>query len=359
MRAMLDELMGTERDVPLDQRTGRGRHYSVRATRPRPRFEICPQCAPISSSARLTATLSTQDREVCKYYLCGFDVTCFKNTRSDTDVLRIVGPEQQDALRDDALRRDFAAAPAAERARTGYERDTKAVLDRMIRECDRRIERGAVRAKAERDEAMAKAATSADADALKLLEAKMKTSAEKAERLGEDGDVDGAEAEYEHCETLKKRYVEVKKKLESLHEYRLTEPCLVSGTLLSSTDTEERRADHLAGKQYQGWLQIRKLRDELAETLARYERDGLLDGDADGERRRSGGRSRSPDRRRERRSRSRDRDRDRDRDGRRGGYGRGRDDRDDRRGGSRRYEPYRRDDRRYRDDRDDRRRDRC
>ena len=159
MRAMLDELMGTERDVPLDQRTGRGRHYSVRTTRPRPRFEICPQCAPISSSARLTATLSTQDREVCKYYLCGFDVTCFKNTRSDTDVLRIVGPEQQDAL---GTTRCAETSPraAAERARTGYERDTKAVLDRMIRECDRRIERGAVRAKAERDEAMAKAATS-------------------------------------------------------------------------------------------------------------------------------------------------------------------------------------------------------
>lgn len=30
MRAMLDELMGTERDVPLDQRTGRNRHFSVR-----------------------------------------------------------------------------------------------------------------------------------------------------------------------------------------------------------------------------------------------------------------------------------------------------------------------------------------
>jgi|TARA_B110000003_G_scaffold12416_1_gene12441 hypothetical protein len=38
MRAMLDQLMGTERDVPLDQRTGRSRHYSVRAT-PRDR---CP-----------------------------------------------------------------------------------------------------------------------------------------------------------------------------------------------------------------------------------------------------------------------------------------------------------------------------
>jgi len=248
------------------------------------------------------------------------------------------------------LRLDFAEAPAAERARTGYERDTKAVLDKMIRECDRRIERGMARAKAERDEAMAKAATSADADALKLLEAKMKTSTEKAERLGEEGDVDGAEAEYELCETLKKRYIEVKKKLDSLYEYRLTEPCLVSGTLLTSTDTEERRADHLAGKQYQGWLQIRKLRDELAETLARYERDGLLVGDGDGERRRSGGRSRSPERRRERRSRSRDRD------GQRAGYGRGRDDRDDRRGGNRRYEPYRRDNRRY--ERDDRRRDR-
>jgi len=30
MRAMLDELMGTERDVPLDQRTGRNRQFSVR-----------------------------------------------------------------------------------------------------------------------------------------------------------------------------------------------------------------------------------------------------------------------------------------------------------------------------------------
>ena len=299
-----------------------------------------------------SAWFSTQDADVCKYYICGFDVTCFKNTKSDADVLRCVGAEAQEKVRDDGAREAFRLAPEAEKAKCGYEMDTKMVLDRMIRECDRRIERGMVRARAEKEEAMVKMATSADADTLRLLEVKMKESAAKAEKLGEEGDVDGAEAELAHLETFEQRAKEVKAKMDSMDAYRLTEPCPVSGTLLCNTDTEERRQEHLMGKQYTGWTHIRKLRDELAARLAKYEEAGFA----------IGGRSGGDGRDRKRRSRSPDRDRSyRPRDNRDREYGRGDGD-TYRGGGDRRYEPYRDDrrrgdDRRSYDRRDDRRRD--
>ena len=77
--------------------------------------------------------------------------------------------------------------------------------------------------------------------------------------MGEDGDVDGAEREAALMETLQTRHDEVKRRYETLDGWRLTEPCEVSGTLLCSTDTEERRRDHLVGKQYKGWSRIREI----------------------------------------------------------------------------------------------------
>lgn len=51
-KSLLDQLMGEERDVPLEQRTNRKRHFS--------------------------------DPEVCKYYICGLcPYQLFKNTKSD------------------------------------------------------------------------------------------------------------------------------------------------------------------------------------------------------------------------------------------------------------------------------------
>ena len=58
-----------------------------------------------------SALFSTQDADVCKYYIRGFDVTCFKNTKSDADVLRCVGAEAQEKVRDDGAREAFRLAP--------------------------------------------------------------------------------------------------------------------------------------------------------------------------------------------------------------------------------------------------------
>ena len=56
MAEMLDQLMGQERDVPLEHRTNKVRQF--------------------------------HDKEVCKYFLCGFDINLFKNTRSGEELSR-------------------------------------------------------------------------------------------------------------------------------------------------------------------------------------------------------------------------------------------------------------------------------
>ena len=67
---------------------------------------------------------------MCKYYLCGLDVTCFKNTRSDGEVQRFVDADDLEKLRDDGLRAAFQAAPSEEKAKLVYERMTKDVYHR-------------------------------------------------------------------------------------------------------------------------------------------------------------------------------------------------------------------------------------
>ncbi len=302
---------------------------------------------------------------MCKYYLCGLDITCFKNTRSDGDVARWVPAQSFTKLRDDDVKAAFQALSDEAKAKLGYERDTKAVLDNLVRDCDRRVERGLARARVERERAQVMISTSADNDVLELLKVKMKESTEKAEKLGEDGDVDGAEKELEHLETLKQRADEVKLKMENMQHVKLTETCRVSGTLMSTTDNDQRRQDHFTGKQYQGWLHIRTLRDDLEKRLKMYEEAGYDSGhprasDDARDRRGSGGRGYDRGRGSDRRSRSRSRSRERYDRNCTNRFGRDRDrsrSRDRDRGY--RQEPYRRNEDRFRDDRrrDDRHRD--
>ena len=79
--------------------------------------------------------------DVCKYYLCGLDVNMFKNTRSNDDLQRHISPEDFAKIQSDDLRADFNALSSPERAKSGYEMQTKRLLDVLIRECDSRIAR--------------------------------------------------------------------------------------------------------------------------------------------------------------------------------------------------------------------------
>lgn len=87
MAAMLDQLMGQERDVPLEQRTNRVRQF--------------------------------HDDDVCKYYLCGFDVNLFKNTRSGDELLRHLHEADFARVQDDELRRVWTSLPDEQKAKYG------------------------------------------------------------------------------------------------------------------------------------------------------------------------------------------------------------------------------------------------
>ena len=84
---MLDQLMGSERDVPLEQRKN--------------------------------LTRSWRDRDVCKHYLCGFDVNLFKNTRSEGDVLRHIPQQDLGKVQDDQLKAQWEALDDAEKPARG------------------------------------------------------------------------------------------------------------------------------------------------------------------------------------------------------------------------------------------------
>ena len=81
------------------------------------------------------------DPDVCKYYLCGLDVNMFKNTRSNDDLQRHIAPEDISKIQSDELRETFNSLPSPDRAKTGYEAQTKRLLDVVVRECDSRIRR--------------------------------------------------------------------------------------------------------------------------------------------------------------------------------------------------------------------------
>ena len=86
MAAMLDELMGPERNVPLDKRTNRKRHFT--------------------------------DPDICKFYICGLSPHfLFKNTKSADDVWRILGDYQMVA--DDKVKGEWEAVPQEEKDKYG------------------------------------------------------------------------------------------------------------------------------------------------------------------------------------------------------------------------------------------------
>ena len=104
------------------------------------------------------------------------------------------------------------------------------------------------------------------------LDQKIQLFNEQAERLGEDGKIEEAEAILEEIEKFKKQ----KSELEALVDNTLVSKdknmkvCEICGALQSALDTDKRLTMHLEGKLHTGYL---KIRNKLAELKARRNRD--------------------------------------------------------------------------------------
>jgi len=277
MAAMLDELMGPERNVPLDQRTNRKRHFT--------------------------------DPDTCKYYICGLSPhLLFKNTKSADDVYRVLG--DYTATADPDVKAEWDQLEQSKKDEYGYEHELWQLLEKLVGECDKRISRANERIKRDLEHPLYSVEDSAKLEGYK---AQIKLLTQQTEDAAEAGDIDTAQEIMEKIEVQKKVMEAFEK---TMQPEKTLAVCPISGVYMSSTDNEQRHQDHLMGKQFQGWKKIREKLDELRKQQPpRKGSRPVSSRENEGTRRESEkSRDRGKDRSRERTERDRsDKDRDRDR----------------------------------------------
>ena len=223
MREQMDELMGKQRDVPLDER-----------------------------DAAKEANFA--DASVDRFFLCGCSpYELLKGTKSET----MPQLERDGFLRErsEGMKLRWEALPQAEEDAYGFERELRDFLEVLVDEQDRRV----AKAK-ERYETEAAAPPELPEGTRKELDGlreQIKDLQAESEALGEQGDVDASMAAFNRAQSLALQMQEVEKKavpVEAKRQY-VDE---VSGLVYSNTDNEERILELQSGKQYKAWKQIRE-----------------------------------------------------------------------------------------------------
>jgi len=294
--AMLDEMMGEERNVDLDKVTGKKRHFT--------------------------------DDNVDKHYVVGCSpYQLFRHQAKNEGYLPDVAL-YRDMICDDALREEYRALPQEEKDRLGYEYDAYVLLTGIVEKCDARVRKA-------REQVSGYSRSIADrvnerrAGWQSRIDAKMRAS----ETAGEAGDVDACEAHVAAAQKLRDAMEEdcasFKRELSRFDGSQAV--CEVTGAIIASDATEQNdRANHFAGKAYVGWKRIREFVKELERKGVRPPPRARVAAPAAAERRGGdGGGAGDPppreERRREQRGADRRRDGSRERER---GRGWGHDDRD-------------------------------
>ncbi|KAG1656014.1 hypothetical protein FOA52_005642 [Chlamydomonas sp. UWO 241] len=236
-RALLDELMGKERNVALHERSNKRIRYD--------------------------------DPSVCKYDLGGI---CphgrFKNTKSD------MGPCEYEVHADHidwpSIKEEYDKQDDREKEK--YERRLMSYLEGLIRTMDMKIARSKERADRE---SAPKTPRPEEQARLDELNARAKAALMRSGELGEAGDVDTAMAASGEADMYKKQHAELFRKVSAPE--RSLSVCEVCGVFISAMDADESKwggkvpqpiLDHLAGKQFLGWKALRDQHKSLKEKYA-------------------------------------------------------------------------------------------
>lgn len=280
-RALLDQLMGKDRNLAVDEKSKHRLRYD--------------------------------DAQVCQYFNIMFCTNeLFVNTKSDLGNCNLVHEEK--------LRQEYQEA-ARKNPRMEWDLETKFIkhLEDLIEDCDKKIRRGLQRLEIEsgplRDPEIEKKLKERD-----TLDEQIKALLIQMEKLGEEGKIEESQALLKLVEELKNQKAQIKlpdQVLNSNQEKRM-KVCEICSAFLVINDADQRVQSHLEGKQHVGYS---KVREALATLKSKREGKSAPSSRPRSPRRSSPhGRSRNSPRRRSR-SRSRDRDRgrnhrdsDRDRD---------------------------------------------
>lgn len=277
-RAMLDELMGADRNLTEDEK----KEYKE---------------------------ITWDSKEVCPYYMarfCPHDL--FVNTKSD------LGP--CDRIHDPKLKESFEKSPRHDRYLPKFETELAQRCEKLVMDLDRRVRRGRERL-AQGEEPIPPPLLSAEkSEQLSVVEEKIKNLLVQVESLGEAGKVDEAQALMKKVDELNAE----KALIQSQSDKVLLAPqekkmalCEICGSFLVANDAAERTQSHVIGKQHIGYGMVRDFIIEYKEAKEKAKEEERLAREKEAEERRK---QREKEHERRRRSDSNDRDRyhDRDRD---------------------------------------------
>ncbi|XP_050225832.1 uncharacterized protein LOC126675262 [Mercurialis annua] len=281
-RAMLDELMGADRNLTDEQR----KDYKE---------------------------ITWDSREVCPYYMarfCPHDL--FVNTKSD------LGP--CDRIHDPKLKESFEKSPRRDRYQSKFESELAQRCEKLVMDLDRRVRRGRERL-AQGEEPIPPPPLSGEkSEQLSVVEEKIKNLLGQVESLGEAGKVDEAQALMKKVDELNIEKILIQTqndKVLVLPQEKKMALCEICGSFLVANDAAERTQSHVAGKQHIGYGMVRDFITEHKEAREKAKEEERLarekeaeerrkQKDKENETRRSGSYDRD-------RSHERDRDRERDR----------------------------------------------
>ena len=292
--AMLDEMMGPERNVNLDQRTGKMPHFT--------------------------------DDNVDKLYIAGCSpYHLFRGTPKNEGYLRDVDKYAK-LVCDEKLKAQYDVLPQEEKDKYGWEYEMFNLLEELIAKCDVRIVKARERI-GDNSKKIDDKVAERRAGWQSRIDSKMKAS----EEAGEAGDVDKCQALVTAAETLR---TEMEKDLEQFRRDQSRfegsqKVCLISGAIIAADASPENDAcAHFSGRNFMAWKKIREVHETIkarggvkppppggagAGAIGGGGGGGGGGGQGRGDDRGRGGVDNNRDRGGSRRSRSRSRDRDRDR----------------------------------------------
>lgn len=280
-RALLDELMGSARNLTEEERKG----YKE---------------------------TTWDDKDVCGFYMvrfCPHDL--FVNTRSDLgQCLKIHDPK---------LKESFESSPRHDSYVPKFEADLAHFCEKLVMDLDRKVRRGRERLDQDVEVPPPPPVPVEKSEQLSVLEEKIKNLLEQVESLGEAGKVDEAEALMRKVDVLNAEKTALtlqpqNDKVLMLAQEKKMALCETCGSFLVANDVIERTQSHVTGKQHIGYGMVRDFLTEFKEAKEKAREEERLAREKEAEERRKQREKEVESRRRRSVSGDRDRDRNRDRD---------------------------------------------
>ncbi|KAH8933623.1 hypothetical protein BDL97_18G039700 [Sphagnum fallax] len=235
-RALLDELMGTARNLTAEEKKG---HRELR----------------------------WDDKEVCGCYLVRFcPHELFINTKSD------LGPCSR--IHDPKLKESYEQSTRHDLYVPRFEAELAQFCEKLVQDLDRKVRRGRERLAQDVDLANVVPISTEKSDQLAAIEEKIKRLLEQSENLGEEGKVDEAQALMKKVDALnvEKSLVMQQASTERgliLSQEKKMALCEICGSFLVANDATERTQSHMTGKQHVGFGLVR---DYVIEYKARKDK---------------------------------------------------------------------------------------